>query len=133
MSENTYILDDEGNPVPEPDLLKWASWFEDIDNRRIAETYFGDIHVSTVFLAMLHHDKNTLSTDCTMLFETMVFADNETLARIMELSETDDRSIIAMFIGETDIQKRYRMRDEALKGHQKMCAFLDVCINKGLL
>jgi hypothetical protein len=51
----------------------------------------------------------------------------------MELSETDDRSIIAMFTGSIDIQKRYKTKSEALEGHRKMCAFLEVCVDKQLL
>lgn len=30
-----YILDDEGNPVSEYDLMKWARWIEDKKNRRV--------------------------------------------------------------------------------------------------
>ena len=126
-----YILDCQGNPVPEPDFLKWAAWFEEAD-RQVAETFFGDIRVSTVFLSLSHVSKE-VGNDATMLYETMVFADENILQRIMELSETDDRSIIAMFTGSIDIQKRYATKAEAEQGHKQMCIFIATCLEKGLL
>ena len=45
-----YILDDQGNPMPEPDLHKWARWFEQGEFRIVAKTQVGKYSVSTVFL-----------------------------------------------------------------------------------
>ena len=126
-----YILDEQGNPVPESDYLAWARWYETAD-RQVAETYLGDIRISTVFLSLPHISKDS-SEYRTMLFETMVFADQEILNRLLELSETDDRGIIASFLGTSEIQKRYATRAEALEGHKNMCDFIKTCLGKGLV
>jgi hypothetical protein len=68
MSTDKYILDDNGNPQPEPDLMKWAMWFETA-NRRVAETVIGKTRVSTVFLGLDH----SFSSPSPVLWETMVF------------------------------------------------------------
>lgn len=131
----SYILDEQGNPIPEHDPMKWSRWFHEAD-RQIGDTSLGDIRVSTVFLGLPHPSANN---DEMMLFETMVFADDAILKRISQLSETDDRSIITHFLNALggseywDLQKRYATREEALKGHQEMCVFIETCIAKGLL
>lgn len=126
-----YILDEQGNPVIEPDLLKWAAWLQKTD-RHVGDTHLGTIHISTVFLASPHISKE-LDNDNIMLYETMVFASEEILAKLLEISETDDRSIISMFFGGFDIQKRYETRQEAEQGHKNMCVFIETCLTKGLL
>jgi len=64
-----YILVDK-KPVAEIDSIKWAKWFKNIDNRRVAETNIESIRVSTVFLGIDHNfgDKGP-----PVLFETMIF------------------------------------------------------------
>ena len=68
-----YILDENGEPAPEPDLMKWARWFEDAD-RTVAATYVDRggirITISTVFLGM---DHNLMGRGPPVLWETMVF------------------------------------------------------------
>lgn len=88
-----YILED-GIPVLEPDLLKWAKWFENAEeNRRVAWTEIGDIKVSTVFLGI---DHNFFGGGAPILFETMIFG------------------------GEHDeYQERYYTLEEAVIGHEK--------------
>ena len=57
--------------IPEPDLLKWAQWFE-THNRVLKKSYlFGDIKVSTVFLG-LDYGYHWLGGP-PVLFETMIF------------------------------------------------------------
>jgi hypothetical protein len=86
-----YILKD-GVPVLEPDLLTWASWFEDRDKRRIALTEIGDAKVSTVFLGIDH----SFGGGAPVLFETMIFG------------------------GEHDeYQERYHTLEEAMIGHER--------------
>ena len=63
-----YILDEHGSPVPEPDLMKWAQWFETA-NRHLARDVIGDVTVSTVFLGINHR----FGEGEPLLFETMVF------------------------------------------------------------
>lgn len=65
-----YILDDEGNPVHEPDTLKWAEWFENANEKRIVkQTKIEGHFVSTVFLGL----DNSFGGHLPMLFETMIW------------------------------------------------------------
>ena len=90
-----YILDESGNPVVEPDLLKWARWYETAD-RNVALDRIGKVRVSTVFLGL---DQSLYERTRSILFETMVFGGSHD--------------------GE---QFRYATRDEALSGHQSIVA-----------
>lgn len=64
-----YILNSHGKPVPEPDLMKWAIWFEKAD-RTVALTRIGAARVSTVFLGLDHRFMNKGDP---IFWETMVF------------------------------------------------------------
>jgi hypothetical protein len=64
-----YILDEHGNPKLEPDLITWATWYENGDNRRVAVTEVGEAKVSTVFLGLDHN----WSGGPPVLWETMIF------------------------------------------------------------
>jgi hypothetical protein len=72
---NKYILVN-GEPVPEPDVLKWAKWFEDDESRVVARTKIDDIArieeicVSTVFLGI---DHNFFEYGPPILYETTIF------------------------------------------------------------
>lgn len=71
-----YILDEKGNPVPEPDLLKWAAWLGDVKNWRVARTVTVDGTVSTVFLGTDHAASWMLGPEKRgdpVLWETMIF------------------------------------------------------------
>ena len=46
-----YILDDNGEPKEEPDLLTWARWLESAD-RHVAHREESGVRVSTVFLGL---------------------------------------------------------------------------------
>lgn len=91
-----YILDEAGNPVEEPDIIKWAKWFE-THNRTVIQTAFKDqgIAVSTVFLGLNHQFGN----GAPLLWETMVFDQLPSFAE----SYCD----------------RYSSLEEAKAGHQK--------------
>ncbi len=72
MRPYKYVLDQEGNPVPEPDMMKWARWFEAAGtSRQVRKTMVGKVKVSTVFLAM-DHDYQGRDP---LLFETWFSAD----------------------------------------------------------
>lgn len=89
-----YILKD-GEPVEEPDLLKWAAWYEEIGTgRQLARDEIGGATVSTVFLGLDHGWGGIVQ-----LWETMVFG--------------------GALEGE---QVRYAARAEALAGHAEMVA-----------
>ena len=88
-----YILVN-GVPTPEPDLDKWASWFEKIgEGRRVAKTVVGNVEVSTVFLGLDHN----FGEGPPILYETMVFGG--------PLDHEEDR---------------YSTAEEAKKGHEAM-------------
>ena len=65
-----YILDEKGNPIEEPDILKWGEWFEKIEHRRVA-VYItpSDVIISTVFLGLDH----SFGEGAPVLWETMIF------------------------------------------------------------
>ena len=54
-----YILDENNNSIPEPDLLKWGKWLQTAE-RHVALTEIPgddgrpDVSVSTVFLGLDH-------------------------------------------------------------------------------
>ena len=48
-----FILDDDGNPVEETDLIKWATWYEtSAERRRVALDEINGKRISTIFLAL---------------------------------------------------------------------------------
>lgn len=82
MTIHKYILDANGEPIRETDLLKWASWFETNIARNLCvvkREQVGDAEISTVFIAMppvislMQPDKDPL------LWETMIFGGDHDL------------------------------------------------------
>jgi hypothetical protein len=59
-------------PVPCADLIEWATWFENADNRTVKRTALDSdrVIISTVFLGL---DHQFFLDGPPMLFETMVF------------------------------------------------------------
>ncbi|MBW1992561.1 MAG: hypothetical protein JRI59_10740 [Deltaproteobacteria bacterium] len=87
-----YILVGK-RPVPEPDLVKWAQWYERAENRVVKQTKLGEATVSTIFLGI---DHRCSGDGPPLLFETMVFG------------------------GEHDgWQERYATWEEAEAGHER--------------
>lgn len=64
-----YILDKNGEPIPENDLMTWAKWFGYAKNRVVCQADFGPAHVSTVFLGLDHN----WGEGPPVLWETMIF------------------------------------------------------------
>lgn len=64
-----YTLDENWNPVQEPDLMKWATWYETAD-RKVAMDQIGEAKISTVFIGL---DHNFYDGGEPTLWETMVF------------------------------------------------------------
>lgn len=97
-----YILNENGDPVPAPDLLTWGRWMENNAARRVAEDYVGAARVSTVFLGLDHSPLGMFDLPhAPVLWETMVFG------------------------GAYDMhQQRYESREEALAGHRKVIQML---------
>jgi len=101
-----YILDENHQPVP-VDCLDWAVWFDDIDKRRVAETFTEVCWISTVFLGVDHG----WHSDRPILFETMVFEKEPHLHEIFgEMRET--RESLDCY--------RYATWDEAKTGHARI-------------
>lgn len=74
LTHDRYILDEDGNPQPMPDLLTWAEWHEHRKRGTdwiVAKTTVGQIKVSTVFLSL---DHNHTGIGPPILFETTCFA-----------------------------------------------------------
>lgn len=63
-----YILDDEGNPIMEPDRDKWARWFIQAE-RHVADEQIGESRISTVFRGI----DDRFGDGSPVLWETMVF------------------------------------------------------------
>lgn len=63
-----YVLDDEGNPIPEDDTRRWAAELDNIKRRRVALTLFSNgPKISTVFIGI-----NYGSAEKPQLFETLI-------------------------------------------------------------
>ena len=92
-----YILDDAGNVVP-CDLMTWARWFENVENRRVAFDEVGDYQVSTIFLGLDH---------------SFDYGPQDPLTWKPVLWE----SIIFDVIRDCKEMLRYRSREAALAGH----------------
>lgn len=87
-----YVLDEQGNPVPEPDTLKWGRWFGEPGKRVVKSDHIGDVHVSTIFLGIDH----SFHGGPPVLWETMIFG------------------------GEHDqYQERYTSLEDAKQGHEE--------------
>ena len=82
---DTYVLDGH-TPVKELDLTKWGKWHQTAD-RVVEKTTVGDIHISTVFLAIDH----SFGGGPPLLFETMVFGGD--LDQAMERCRTWDKAV----------------------------------------
>ena len=97
MVHGHWILDENGDPVPEPDLLIWAEWFEHGDRRRVAWTEISPhMAVSTIFLGL---DHNFARAGPPILWETMTFRN-----------------------GKGADMRRYASRFAAIAGHEVMVA-----------
>ena len=92
-----YILDKDGTPKEETDLLVWAKWFDTAD-RIVKKTMVGNVRVSTVFLGLDHN----FSGGTPILWETMVFGGS--------MDEHMDR---------------YATRQAALDGHAEVVALVE--------
>jgi hypothetical protein len=64
-----YILDENNNPVAEPDLMKWAQWLENSERVLQHDKLPNDVLVSTVFLGINHN----WGGGAPLLWETMIF------------------------------------------------------------
>jgi hypothetical protein len=92
-----YILNEDGKPIPEPDILKWAEWMGREGNKRIAQTEINGFWISTIFLGI---DHSFIGGVFPILFETLVFTKEG-----KALEET---------------MQRYSSKTDAIEGHKKV-------------
>ena len=103
-----YILDENHNPVPEPDVLKWGRWLEKGDRDHQQTFYDGtEIRVSTIFLGL---DHSFGMGGPPVLWETMIF-------------DTKEREL-------DKYQNRYTTREEAIEGHKQACLLVQEMLNR---
>lgn len=80
ITNDKFILDAQGRPVPETDLIKWAEWLETAD-RVVGRETIGPCKVSTVFLGLDHRFGEGGPP---ILWETMVFGGPDKLKGTMK-------------------------------------------------
>lgn len=109
--DDKWILNDNNEPVQEPDLLKWGQWFQHNRERRIIkqeETKF--YYVSTVFLALDHNWQGGPP----ILFETMTFEREHVIKPEMKAF---GHVLPPMRIREEVACERWTTWDQAVAGH----------------
>lgn len=87
-----YILNDKGEPVPEPDPIKWGQWFEHSSRpfkRRVKREKVGNYEVSTVFLGL---DHKFGGEGPPVLWETMVFGEGDLSQDMKRCSGTREQA-----------------------------------------
>lgn len=68
-----YVLDDDGEPRPEPNLLTWAAFYE-TTNRTVFDESIGSTRISTIFLGLDYGHARLFNRQAApVLWETMVF------------------------------------------------------------
>lgn len=95
-----YILTPE-HEIKTVSFVEWSEWMEPFKNRIVANTFYEDVKVSTVFLPTDHNFG--FENDGPILFETMIFGGSD---------EFDN------------YQTRCRTYDEALKMHCDACNYV---------
>lgn len=68
MGDNYVLVD--GVPVEEPNVHRWARWFEEKRGESHLDDYVGKVRISTVFLGV---DYRFMDNGPPILWETMVF------------------------------------------------------------
>lgn len=95
MWEWKYVLAPDGKtPIPEPDVEKWAPWFENPQNRRVAFTKVGLVEVSTVFLGIDHNLNPHTQGQKPVLWETMIFGAKGDLEHYQERYSSYDDAVL---------------------------------------
>lgn len=107
--EGHYILDEQGEPVVEPDLFKWAEWLEEAyrtRSRHLADDTIGPYRVSTVFLGL----DQSFGDGPPVLWETMIFGMDEEYVALNGKRKRSRKSLDTF---------RYTSKAEALDGHAR--------------
>lgn len=96
-----YVLDEHGEPQPEPDIRKWAQWYENCERHILYDELPSGVKVSTVFLGL---DHNFGMKGPPVLWETMIFGGPH-----------------------NHYQDRYTSKSEAIKGHIHALRLAETC------
>ncbi len=112
----SYVLDEQGDPQPEQDILVWAYWYASAEHQ-VALSEFAWGRVSTVFLGRDMYapfPKDLDSTHRPRLWETMVFLryEKDVFTDIVTRNPRLQEWHLA--------QRRYQSRSDALEGHREM-------------
>lgn len=94
-----YILNAIGEPVAEPNLYKWASWFETSD-RAVARDHVCGAIVSTVFLGLV------IDESCDV-WETMVFGQGHIMDEQQDRCGGSREQALAMHAKMVEAVKKY--------------------------
>lgn len=115
-----WILNDAHELVP-AELLEWAQWFEDFNNRRVRLTRVGPYYVSTVFMGLSH---NFMHPDEPMdVFETMVYVNNKHMITLPAIPEAGIKGLTLECERDfLDIQYRCDTWTEAIAQHESVIA-----------
>lgn len=110
-----YILDKNGKPKAEPDLMKWAAWFESTVGTKARVLDYteiplknGMVSISTVFLG-LDHNFVDIGKGKPVLWETMIFGSKHKALK--------------------EYQVRYTAVSNAKKGHKYSVGFAKHILN----
>ncbi len=105
-----YKLSKAGKILKEPNLLKWAKWFEHTPLRFVKKTIVGNYRVSTIFLG-LDYGFDWDASKKPVLFETMVFENKLSVDKVGMKSFKYRKSL-------DDFTERYCTLKEAQEGHK---------------
>jgi hypothetical protein len=116
-----YILVDR-EPVPCDDLMEWARWFEQSNQRRVRLTRVGPYFVSTIFLGLDHNFHGVIP----LLFETMAWIEQKEHSDAVTLPGDPPITFPALDSDRTflDGQRRCSTWDEAEAQHQAVISEL---------
>jgi hypothetical protein len=107
-----YILDDQNQVKEVEDVVEWGKWFaeEGRGRRTVKQDHSGQYFISTVFLGI---DHNFLDTGKPLVFESMVFDENQ--PREIDMGRGRQFTVY-----EELFQDRYTTYEEALKAHERL-------------
>ena len=93
-NNSRYILDQNDNPISEPDLFKWGTWLQKTD-RHVGNDEIDGVRVSTIFVGL---NLRYAAEGPPVLWETVIFGGKLNGYRV-----------------------QYSSKEKALSGHNEAC------------